>query len=267
MESLMRRRDFLVKVPPAIALTLVAPALIAAAAPPQQSPIDIITDEVVVDPTLPALRFRYRFNVPLELSYVRRDSDQPLGCSLRDHEEVVQAGVPDGAGRLRVGDTTWNLVQFHWHRRSEHLVNGRHAPMEQHFVHRASDGRLLVVGVFVREGAGNEDLNRIFRTLPQECVGNVSVAKVDLDDLLPRNRSSFRYPGSLTTSPFAEGVSWVVLAAPIRLNKSGVERYRMLFPNGNSREVQPLNGRVVRYRPQHAATSTAPSLSYPDPLH
>jgi carbonic anhydrase len=261
----MRRRDFLVRVPSAVALTLVAPALMAAAEPAQQSPIDIITDDVVVDPSLPALRFRYRANVPIELSYIRRDADQPLGCTLRDHEEVVQAAVPDGAGRLRIGDTIWSLVQFHWHRRSEHLINGRHAPMEQHFVHRANDGRLLVVGVFVRQGDGNEDLNRIFRILPQECAGSISVPKIDLNDLLPRNRSSFRYPGSLTTAPFAEGVSWIVLPAPIRLNKAGIERYRALFPHGNSREVQPLNGRVVRFRAQHAATRTAPGRPHPDP--
>jgi carbonic anhydrase len=122
---------------------------------------------------------------------------------------------------------------------------------------RRSDARLLVVGVFIQHGGGNDDLNRIFQVLPQECAGNVSVPEVDLDDLLPRDRSSFRYPGSLTTSPFTEGVSWVVLPAPIRLNKSGIERYRALFPHGNSREVQPLNGGVVRYRPQHAVNGKA----------
>jgi carbonic anhydrase len=249
----MRRRDFLVRVPPVAALTLVAPGLLAAAAPAQQSPVDIITHDVLVDPSLPALRFAYGHNVPVELVYVRRDSDEALGCSLRDNEEVVQAAVPNAAGRLRIGGTVWTLVQFHWHRRSEHRIDGRDAPMEQHFVHRAGDGRLLVVGVFIGQGGGNEDLNRIFRALPQECAGGIPVPNVDLDNLLPRRRSSFRYPGSLTTAPFTEGVSWVVLPAPIRLNKPGVERYRALFPQGNSREVQPLNGRVVRFRPQKAA--------------
>ncbi|HEY3263388.1 MAG TPA: carbonic anhydrase family protein [Pseudonocardiaceae bacterium] len=252
----MRRRDFLVKVPPVVALTFIAPSALSAAAPAQQSPIDIITDDAVFDHSLPRLKFRYESNVAVQLSYISRDSGVPLGCSLRDHEEVVQAAVPAGAGLLRIGDTIWDLVQFHWHRRSEHRINGRDAPMEQHFVHRAGDGRLLVVGVFIREGHGKDSLNRIFQQLPQECAGTVPVPGIDLDELLPGNRSSFRYSGSLTTSPFTEGVSWVVLPAPIRLGESGIERYRALFPDGNSREVQPRDGRIVRFRPQGKSVGT-----------
>jgi carbonic anhydrase len=36
----------------------------------------------------------------------------------------------------------------------------------------------------------------------------------------------------------------------VQVARETVERYQDFFPNGNSREVQPLNGRVVRYREQ-----------------
>jgi carbonic anhydrase len=39
------------------------------------------------------------------------------------------------------------LLQFHFHTPSEHLLDGKPFPMEAHFVHVDSDGRLAVIGV------------------------------------------------------------------------------------------------------------------------
>jgi carbonic anhydrase len=71
------------------------------------------------------------------------------------------------------------------------------------------------------------------------------VTDVRLRDLLPEERESFRYAGSLTTPPFTEGVRWIVLAEPLTLSKRQIQAFRELFDEGNSREVQPLNGRAV----------------------
>lgn len=57
---------------------------------------------------------------------------------------------------------------------------------------------------------------------------------------------SFRYTGSLTTPPFTTGVSWIVLAQPITFSADQMVRFRRLFPHGNSREVQDIDGRTVR---------------------
>ena len=62
---------------------------------------------------------------------------------------------------------------------------------------------------------------------------------------LPRDRSSYRYKGSLTTPPFTEGVRWIVLAHPITLSRHQIDAFRELLEEGNSREVQPLNRRKV----------------------
>ena len=64
-------------------------------------------------------------------------------------------------------------------------------------------------------------------------------------DLLPDERESFRYSGSLTAPPFTEPVLWVVFAEAISISRRQIRAFQELFPDGNSREAQPLNGREV----------------------
>jgi hypothetical protein len=40
--------------------------------------------------------------------------------------------------------------------------------------------------------------------------------------------------------PYTEGVRWVVIAPPIDLSKGQTAAFAALFPEGNSRHVQPL---------------------------
>ena len=66
-----------------------------------------------------------------------------------------------------------------------------------------------------------------------------------MNSLIPDRLTSFRYDGSLTTPPFSEGVKWVDLTEPLDMSKSQIEAFSSLFPNGDAREVQALNGRPV----------------------
>ena len=85
----------------------------------------------------------------------------------------------------------------------------------------------------------------MFRTLPDEDNETRDVSGVRLWDLLPDERESFRYSGSLTTPPFSEPVEFVVFADSISVSRRQIGNFQELFPEGNSREVQPLNGREV----------------------
>jgi carbonic anhydrase len=67
---------------------------------------------------------------------------------------------------------------------------------------------------------------------------------VNVDDLLPKNRSTYRYDGSLTTPPCSEGVKWMVFTSPIQLSANQLGAFRDIL-KGNSRPVQALNGRTV----------------------
>src|SRR5438094_4212945 len=128
----------------------------------------------------------------------------------------------------------YDLLQFHFHTASEHLLNGQQFDMELYMAHQAINGALLVVGRFIEIGLlDNPDLAPIFSNLPQNPGDHVSVSNFDLGTLLPSNLGSFRYDGSLTTPTFSEGVKWNVLLEPLELSQMQVDAFRALFPDGN----------------------------------
>ncbi len=211
-----------------------------------QTPIDIRTNRVVAWPPQPMLRFHYP-SVDLELEYVNKDGS--AGCGVRDHEETVEAVVPAGAAWVTLDGVRHDLLQFHFHTPSEHLVDGRAFPMEQHFVHRSAAGDLLVVGLFLRSGGHGTVQDRVLAALPVECGEHLHIPHVDLAAALPRDLRTYRYLGSLTTAPFDTDVRWHVLHEPVRVDRRTIDRFEDLFPAGNSREVQPVGRRVVRIGP------------------
>lgn len=248
---MLTRRSLLTAVPAAATLLLV-PGTAAATTPPrQQSPIALRTRDAVRDRRLPELVVDYPRSVDLSVRYVSRDPDDPSGCTTRGREETIEAEVPAGAAAISLGGTRYALRQFHFHTPSEHTLDGRRFPVEQHFVHAGPDGATLVVGLFLTGGGrGRTVADRVLADLPQECGEEVTVRGADLAHALPGDLSTFRYPGSLTTSPNTEGVSWLVLRRHRRLADHTVEGFRALFPDGDARDLQPLDGRVVRLRVQ-----------------
>jgi len=198
-----------------------------------QSPIDVATTGAVSEP-LPPLAPAYG---PTDLRVV-------------NNGHSVEADVPVEAARLRVGERTYRLVQFHWHTPSEHWLDGEPSPMELHLVHADENGR-LVLGALVEEGRPNRELEKIWAVLPREPGDEVEVDDFDPAKLLPASFRSYRYPGSLTTPPCDQGIQWVLLAEPIELSAEQIAAFQELFlgterfPVGNARPVQPRNGREV----------------------
>lgn len=207
----------------------------------EQTPIDIRNEDLTFDPNLPALGFGYETKAAL--SVVNTGSPGEFA--------TVRAELPESNSRLTIaeenGDVNYKLLQFHYHAPSEHELNGRKFPLEMHLVHRVNGtGPFLVVGVFVREGRENSELAKIFSHLPDEKDERRAVARFNLTKLLPQGLESFRYNGSLTTPDFQEGVKWVVLAEPIEMSRQQIDNFKQLFPQGNAREIQPLNGRTIK---------------------
>ena len=243
------RRTVLIGVPALAATALVTPA---AAAEPlkHQSPIHIRSRDAVTARELPALELDYPRQVDLRVRYVRRDENDPAGCSVRGEEEVAQADVPAGTAAIRLGGTRYELLQFHFHTPAEHRLDRNDFPLEQHWVHRGPNGETLVIGLFLAPGGkGGTVQDAVLDALPEEC-GPERHVTGDLAAALPRDLSTFRYQGSLTTDPYSEPVSWLVLARHAKVAATSAKAYRRLFPEGNAREPQPLNGRVVHFRPQ-----------------
>jgi carbonic anhydrase len=164
-----------------------------------------------------------------------------------DNGHTIQINY-DGGETFTVGNESYELRQYHFHSPSEHTVNGRHYPMEMHLVHVSQDKKLAVIGVFIEEGRHNTAFDAIWSNLPQKTGQEVHIenVQVDIDDMLPGNKTTYRYSGSLTTPPCSEDVRWFVYAEPIELSGNQIKAFRNIF-HGNNRPVQSLNDRSLLY--------------------
>lgn len=202
-----------------------------------QSPINITTNNTTFVKNLDPLLFT--LNSDTQLKVINNGSPGV-------EKTAARANVVDpGAGSVTVGGDTYRLSQFHFHTPAEHLENGYKFPMEMHLVFADAKDNLLVVGRWVEEGAFNKALDPIFSHLPHSVTDTLTVDHFNLNALIPDNLNSFRYDGSLTTPPFSEGVKWVDLADPLEMSAAQINAYSSLFPDGDAREVQDLNGRPI----------------------
>jgi carbonic anhydrase len=172
-------------------------------------------------------------------------SYQPVALQLLNNGHTVQAAIAAG-NTLEVDGVTYEMLQFHLHSPSEHSVDGALTPLEIHFVHQSQDGVLAVLGVMVQEGAFNPAYEAVMSSLPAsegETVAPEGVL-IDITGLLPAERTTYRYQGSLTTPPCSEGVQWMVLTTPVEMSAEQIAAFSALYPVSN-RPVQPLNERTL----------------------
>lgn len=157
---------------------------------------------------------------------------------------TIQLNFAEGSTLTR-GDAKYKLVQLHFHRPSEHLINGKNFPMEAHFVHRAEDGSLAVLGVLIAGEGSNEAFSKIIASMPAEEGPAVKAdASINPKALLPAKLGYYRYEGSLTTPPCSEIVDWLVLADYVTVSTDDILAFAKLYPN-NARPPQSDNRRFV----------------------
>eukprot|EP00112_Aurelia_sp_Birch-Aquarium-sp1_P016830 Seg3848.3 transcript_id=Seg3848.3/GoldUCD/mRNA.D3Y31 product="Carbonic anhydrase 7" protein_id=Seg3848.3/GoldUCD/D3Y31 len=184
----------------------------------------------------------------------------------------------------------YELVGFHFHWQnkynhlagSEHTIDGKAFASELHLVHlnkakynSVSDALghkngLCVLGVFLEltSGAtGHNDLEALTRNFEKIQLKDAEFKSPDPFcpyGLLPADQLSYwTYPGSLTTSPFSECVTWIVFKEPIQVSQSQINQFRLLKTATveeaagkehaelpcichNVRETFPLGDRVLR---------------------
>ena len=169
---------------------------------------------------------------------------KPMPLQIVNNGHTIQVNAQAGSS-CAVGGKKYELLQFHFHHPSEHLLAGKPFDLECHFVHKASSGDLAVVGVFVKPGASNATLQAIFDAMPMTEGPQVTAnGSVDPAALLPKSSAYVRYMGSLTTPPCSEGLTWTVFKEPIEASKDQIQKFASLFP-GNARPVQKRNRRIV----------------------
>lgn len=185
-------------------------------------------------------------NIHAELSELVFDYySKPIRETNNGH--TIQVDVESG-GFLKIPsrDRKFELKQFHFHSPSEHTINGQSYAMEVHFVHADDSGALAVVGVLFTEGAENSVLGKLWAFMPDHG-GESNEAPIGIEetDLLPATRDYFYYPGSLTTPPCTEGVSWFVLKNSIEASAEQIDVFKKRMGHTTNRPVQPHNARLI----------------------
>ena len=118
------------------------------------------------------------------------------------------------AGSVSINGTVYHLRQLHWHSPTEHSVNGRRYDLELHMVHQSAQGKAAVIGVFYQIGAHDAFMHKLEPYLEMIAEKKDREEKVGvIDPRGARGRASvyYRYMGSLTTPPCAEGVIWTIV--------------------------------------------------------
>jgi len=180
-------------------------------------------------------------------------------------------------GPLLAGEE-YHLLQLHAHwgaargRGSEHTLEGRSLDGELHLVFynrkyqpeeamEAPDG-LAVVGLFLRQQDNDDDevvahpeLEKITRQLAAvQMRGQTAYLDevLSVGDLLPPvtaaaggGRAYFSYPGSLTTPPLYESVTWIVMREPLSVSGRQLDMMRGMR-SGEREDSAPI---VDNFRP------------------
>lgn len=169
---------------------------------------------------------------------------EPAKITLENDGHTIVANIITKNSSVNLAGNRYTLEQFHFHTPSEHQLNGKHYPMELHFVHKDKNGKISVIGVMIEEGIENTVLKSIWPVLPKEQKEVQVQEAIDVKQLLPDNQTAFLYQGSLTTPPCTEGVQWIFLEQPIEMSKEQIEKFQEIF-HDNHRPVQPLNERSI----------------------
>ena len=85
---------------------------------------------------------------------------------------------------------------------------------------------LAVVGMFIEVGDKHEEFEKVIQTLEKiKCKGEkiaIDDQGIDCNNFLPKTHGFWTYPGSLTTPPLLESVTWIVMKEPIQVSEEQV---------------------------------------------
>lgn len=150
----------------------------------------------------------------------------------------------EGGSFINFDEDIYQLLQFHFHTPSEHLVDEQHFPLEMHLVHRSMDTTYLVIGMMFEKGEANEFLDKFIKDAPKTVQEKSLQKQIDVMDLHPDTTGYYYYMGSFTTPPCTEGVRWLVKKNPLTASEDQIALIAGI-EGENFRPDQELNGRQV----------------------
>lgn len=193
----------------------------------EQSPIDLVDASKMSD--VDGLTLDYR----------------PITAHLASKGWTVQIEFDSGCA-IEIAERRYALEHAYLRRPSEHLLSGRALEMELQLVHRADDGALALIGVFVRQGKKNESLETVLAHVPGKPSEKAPAFAMNPLDFLPlpagdpQRRPFYRYVGSITMPPCTEGIIWTVFKTPVEASAKQIRDLAELFPR-NARPANKLN--------------------------
>lgn len=227
----------------------------------QQSPIDIQTDRVHYDQELASNPLQFRYGVCQGAKV--HNTGRSLKIDINQQSEVTGGPLRD----------RFHFEQFHLHwgstndKGSEHTINGQLYAAEWHLVHwnlkygnfleaaYQPDG-LSVVTYMVKVGSEHAEFKKLTDACSQLVEAYTSVTleePFDAAKLLKNDLTRYwTYPGSLTTPPLLESVTWIIFKEPVEISQQQMDALRKLkFPEGqcmmdNYRPPTPIHQRTVR---------------------
>ncbi|XP_042686216.1 carbonic anhydrase 4 [Centrocercus urophasianus] len=234
----------------------------------KQSPINIVTKNVIYDKSLTPLYFE-NYDVKETSKWTIENNGHTVKVTLSMHPKI------EGGGLKR----RYKAVEFHLHwgvqeeqlyfPGSEHSIDGEKQAMELHIVHIREDALdltdakhyadgIAVLAFFIKIDGENKNYTTLISELDNILQKDTSsqMEPLPLNSLLPPTyelEKYYRYEGSLTTPDCHETVIWTVFEKPIQLSLWQVSQFSSVHFGGtnstlmseNFRPAQFLNGRYV----------------------
>ena len=124
--------------------------------------------------------------------------------------------------------------------------HGKTYPLELQLVHKNQSGDITIVAVMFDVGEPNQAIQNLWESFPTMEDNSMPIfSPVDINQLLPDDKTYWRYSGSLTTPPCTEGVSWTVLKTPVALSAEQLDKFHYIVGPANNRPPQPVNERKI----------------------
>jgi carbonic anhydrase len=116
------------------------------------------------------------------------------------------------------------------------------------------DGHAML-GILLKVGAKNPELQKVVDLIPSiSHRGEQAMVKEAIDPIkmFPKTFSYWTYPGSLTTPPCAESVTWILFKEPVEVSEDQLAAFRSLryYKQGEECPSDEFNGlQIINYRP------------------
>lgn len=177
----------------------------------------------------------------------RLRTDYSVSALNMAHRRTMIAFDYENGSYLRVGRKVMALNGFVFRTPAEHTVNGEQFPLSIQFMHRASTGERGIVVALFKEGRENRALSELMPHLPIEPDqrNRVENTLINARDLMPTDKSYYRYAGSLTMPPCSEGVSWYILKESIEASAEQINLLRGVLGGNNARPIQSRGNRLI----------------------